>query len=68
MKKCVRHPQTKKREKKKNFIDFCFKHLTTMPKIRTTRTKRAPEGFDEIEPTLEEFSKKMKEGIYSLDP
>ncbi|CAO3626048.1 unnamed protein product [Mucor hiemalis] len=32
-----------------------------MPKIRTTRTKRAPEGFDEIEPTLEEFSKKMKE-------
>jgi hypothetical protein len=33
-----------------------------MPKIRTTRTKRAPEGFDEIEPTLEEFAKKMKEG------
>ncbi|KAI9266282.1 G10 protein-domain-containing protein [Helicostylum pulchrum] len=32
-----------------------------MPKIRTTRTKRAPEGFDEIEPTLEEFAKKMKE-------
>jgi hypothetical protein len=24
--------------------------------------KRAPEGFDEIEPTLEEFAKKMKEG------
>jgi hypothetical protein len=33
-----------------------------MPKIRTSRTKRAPEGFDEIEPTLEEFARKMKEG------
>jgi bud site selection protein 31 len=34
-----------------------------MPKIRTQRTKRPPAGFDEIEPTLEEFAKKMKEGI-----
>ncbi|CEP17117.1 hypothetical protein [Parasitella parasitica] len=34
-----------------------------MPKIRTTRTKRAPEGFDEIEPTLEDFARKMKEGL-----
>jgi bud site selection protein 31 len=33
-----------------------------MPKIRTTRTKKAPEGFDEIEPTLEEFARKMKDG------
>lgn len=33
-----------------------------MPKIRTQRTKRAPEGFDEIEPTLEEFARKMKDG------
>ncbi|KAI8084379.1 bud site selection-related protein [Gilbertella persicaria] len=32
-----------------------------MPKIRTSRTKRPPEGFDEIEPTLEEFARKMKE-------
>jgi hypothetical protein len=38
-----------------------------MPKIRTTRTKRAPEGFDEIEPTLEEFAKKMKEGNLQLN-
>lgn len=37
-----------------------------MPKIRTTRTKRPPEGFDEIEPTLEEFAKKMKEGKFLL--
>lgn len=37
-----------------------------MPKIRTTRTKRAPKGFDEIEPTLEEFARKMKEGSFQL--
>lgn len=49
---------------KKNFIDFALHTYNTMPKIRTTRTKRAPEGFDEIEPTLEEFSRKMKEGMY----
>lgn len=33
-----------------------------MPKIRTQRTKRPPEGFDEIEPTLREFEKKMRDG------
>lgn len=33
-----------------------------MPKIRTQRTKRPPEGFDEIEPTLEEFARKMRDG------
>jgi hypothetical protein len=27
-----------------------FTPLTIMPKIRTTRTKKAPEGFEEIEP------------------
>ncbi|KAG1050110.1 hypothetical protein G6F46_010030 [Rhizopus delemar] len=32
-----------------------------MPKIRTQRTKRPPEGFDEIEPTLEEFARKMRD-------
>ncbi|KAF9181477.1 Component of the SF3b subcomplex of the U2 snRNP [Haplosporangium sp. Z 767] len=32
-----------------------------MPKIRSSRTKRAPEGFDEIEPTLREFQLKMKD-------
>lgn len=42
------------------FFFLSFNNI--MPKIRTTRTKRAPEGFDEIEPTLEEFAKKMKEG------
>lgn len=39
-----------------------------MPKIRTQRTKRPPEGFDEIEPTLEEFARKMREGnIYNMN-
>ncbi|KAG0013272.1 Component of the SF3b subcomplex of the U2 snRNP [Entomortierella chlamydospora] len=33
-----------------------------MPKIKSSRTKRAPEGFDEIEPTLREFQQKMKDG------
>ncbi|KAG0087404.1 Component of the SF3b subcomplex of the U2 snRNP [Podila epicladia] len=37
-----------------------------MPKIRSSRTKRAPEGFDEIEPTLKEFQQKMKDGKYIL--
>ncbi|KAG0367877.1 Component of the SF3b subcomplex of the U2 snRNP [Gamsiella multidivaricata] len=32
-----------------------------MPKIRSSRTKKAPEGFDEIEPTLREFQQKMKD-------
>lgn len=35
-----------------------------MPKIRSSRTKRAPEGFDEIEPTLKEFQQKMKDGAF----
>lgn len=35
-----------------------------MPKIRTQRTKRPPEGFDDIEPTLREFDKKMRDGKY----
>ncbi|KAI8578948.1 hypothetical protein K450DRAFT_244257 [Umbelopsis ramanniana AG] len=32
-----------------------------MPKIRTQRTKRPPEGFDELEPTFREFDKKMRD-------
>ncbi|KAI9146145.1 cell cycle control protein cwf14 [Paraphysoderma sedebokerense] len=32
-----------------------------MPKIKTSRSKRPPEGFDEIEPTLKEFEQKMRE-------
>ncbi|CAO3687739.1 unnamed protein product [Umbelopsis ramanniana] len=31
-----------------------------MPKIRTQRTKRPPEGFDDLEPTFREFDKKMR--------
>jgi len=33
-----------------------------MPKIKTNRTKAPPEGFDEIEPTLQEFDQRMKDG------
>lgn len=32
-----------------------------MPKIKTIRTSKAPKGFEEIEPVLEEFQKQMKD-------
>ncbi|EPX72542.1 G10 protein [Schizosaccharomyces octosporus yFS286] len=32
-----------------------------MPRIRTSRTKRPPEGFEEIEPTLLEFQERMRQ-------
>ncbi|RUS15682.1 G10 protein [Endogone sp. FLAS-F59071] len=32
-----------------------------MPKIKTARTKQPPEGFADIEETLQEFAKKMKD-------
>ncbi|KAK9459246.1 G10 protein [Lipomyces oligophaga] len=32
-----------------------------MPKIRTSRTKKPPEGFQEIEDTLLEFSNRLKD-------
>ncbi|RUP51750.1 G10 protein [Jimgerdemannia flammicorona] len=32
-----------------------------MPKVKTSRTKKRPEGFEEIEETLQEFTKKMKD-------
>ncbi|ODQ54839.1 bud site selection-related protein [Saitoella complicata NRRL Y-17804] len=32
-----------------------------MPRIKTQRTKKAPEGFDEIESTLLDFAQKMKD-------
>jgi bud site selection protein 31 len=32
-----------------------------MPRVRTLRTKRAPEGFEDIEPVLEELDQKMRE-------
>ena len=35
-----------------------------MPKIRTSRTKAPPDGFDDIEPTLIEFSQRLKDGTY----
>ena len=33
-----------------------------MPKIRHARTKKPPEGFEDIEETLQEFARKMKDG------
>ncbi|KAI9447949.1 maternal g10 transcript [Lactarius indigo] len=32
-----------------------------MPKIRTSRTKKAPEGFEEIEPILDDYGRKMRD-------
>lgn len=37
-----------------------------MPKIKTSRAKQPPEGFAEIEETLQEFAKKMKDGKFCL--
>ncbi|KAF9160538.1 Component of the SF3b subcomplex of the U2 snRNP [Actinomortierella ambigua] len=33
-----------------------------MPKIKTSRSKKPPKGFDEIEPTLLEFQQKLRDG------
>lgn len=38
---------------------------SAMPKIRTSRTKAPPEGFDEIESTLLEFAQRLKDGATS---
>ena len=32
-------------------------------RVRRSRTKKAPDGFDLVKPTLDEFKKKMKEGL-----
>ena len=32
-----------------------------MPKIRTLKTKKAPEGFEDILPVLDEFARQMKD-------
>jgi bud site selection protein 31 len=34
-----------------------------MPKIRTNRTKPPPEGFEEIEGVLDEYERKMRDGM-----
>lgn len=33
-----------------------------MPKIRTSRTKPPPEGFEEIEDVLDGYERKMRDG------
>ena len=33
-----------------------------MPAVRTSRSKKAPEGFSEIEDTLLEFENRLKDG------
>ena len=33
-----------------------------MPKIRTNRTKPPPEGFEEIESILDDYTRKMRDG------
>ena len=34
-----------------------------MPKIKTQRTKKAPAGWDDIEPTLLELQQKLRDGM-----
>ncbi|CAD7930978.1 unnamed protein product [Amoebophrya sp. A25] len=34
-----------------------------MPKIRTLRTKKAPAGFEDVEPVLTELNEKLKEAV-----
>lgn len=34
-----------------------------MPAIRTSRSKKAPEGFADIEDTLFEFENRLKDGM-----
>lgn len=50
----------------------CEQHLTLiylettnkMPKVRRSK-KAPPEGWELIEPTLDELEQKMREGVYS---
>lgn len=37
-----------------------------MPKIRTSKSKRPPEGFEDIEDTLLDFDTKLKDGKFLL--
>jgi bud site selection protein 31 len=36
-----------------------------MPKIRTLKTKKAPQGFEDILPVLDEFALQMKDAEHS---
>jgi len=35
----------------------------TMPRLRTLNTKKAPEGWDEVSPQLEEFQSQMRDAV-----
>lgn len=37
-----------------------------MPRIKTSRAKHPPDGFEDIEPVLEDFAQKMKDGMLHL--
>jgi bud site selection protein 31 len=39
-----------------------------MPKITTSRTKKAPKGWDLIEPTLLELKQKLRDGKSQIIP
>ena len=39
----------------------CVCDVTAMPKVRRSK-KRPPEGWEMIEPTLEELDRKMRDG------
>ena len=42
-----------------------FHKLAAMPKVKRSR-KPPPEGWELIEPTLDELDQKMREGIYNF--
>ncbi|TIB71338.1 hypothetical protein E3Q24_02362 [Wallemia mellicola] len=42
-------------------FSFRFFVTTSMPKIRTQRTKQPPEGFEAIEQILDDYSRKMRD-------
>ena len=49
------------RKSPESFVPFC---CCAMPKIKTSRTKPPPKGWDLIEPTLREFERKMRDGLF----
>lgn len=38
--------------------------VAAMPKVKTSRTKKPPKGWELIEPKLLEFDRKMRDGLH----
>ena len=47
-----------------SFFVIAFEQLwLSMPRIKTSRSKRPPAGFEDIQDVLEDFAQKMKDGV-----